>query len=70
MQRPQGAGPMEQPDPEGAMPDREDLRDLQAVLRPAIRVLLGACPGACQVRLTATAFNLKRANRLLLTTAA
>jgi IS5 family transposase len=40
-----GAGPVERPDPEGAIPDRDDLRDLETLLRPAIGPLSGPRQG-------------------------
>ncbi len=54
----------------GVMPDRENLRDLEPILGLRSVRFRGLAGEVSQVRLTAIAFNLKRANCLLLTEAA
>ena len=50
-QGPAPAGPLDCPDPAGAMPNQKDLRDLEALLRPAISSLLRARQSDIQARL-------------------
>jgi hypothetical protein len=66
MATPYQAAGLEPSRPARALPDREDLRNLEAQLRTTTHALAGTGESGLAVRLTAITYNLKRTAVILM----